>query len=313
MSDIQQTGPKDVFFRLAETIALYAVIVSFGSLVFQLINFYFPDSLAGHFDRFARENLRWPVSVLVVVFPLFAWISWKLQKEVIANPAKRGLRTRKWLMYLTLFLASVVIAVDLITLIFRFLGGELTTRFSLKVLTVLVMAGAVFTYYGWNLRKDILPSKDPRMRFFIWGVVAIVVLALVAGFFVAGSPQSERLRRFDSERVGDLQNLQFQIVEYWQTKRTLPASLDALSDDIIGFVPPVDPQSGELYEYKVTGDLSFELCAVFNTESEGVMQEKSLAIRDPYAVESNWEHKSGRVCFNRTIDPDRFPPRKAVL
>ena len=38
------------------------------------------------------------------------------------------------------------------TLVYYFLGGEVTLRFFLKVLTVAAIAGAVFLHYLWDLR-----------------------------------------------------------------------------------------------------------------------------------------------------------------
>jgi hypothetical protein len=43
---------------------------------------------------------------------------------------------------------------DVTTLIYNLLGGELTTRFILKVFTVAVIAGTGFGYYLRELRAD---------------------------------------------------------------------------------------------------------------------------------------------------------------
>jgi hypothetical protein len=40
-----------------------------------------------------------------------------------------------------------------VSLINTFLGGELTLRFFLKVLTVLFVAGSIGGYYIWDLKK----------------------------------------------------------------------------------------------------------------------------------------------------------------
>ena len=313
---IQKTGPKDVFMNLLTIIGLYVVVVSFGALVFQLINIYFPDPLQGDTGHYARQTLRWPLSVLVIVFPLYIWLVSYGEKDLLKNPLKRELKTRKWLLYFTLFATTIVIVVDLITLIFRFLEGELTVRFLLKVATVLLIAAAVFLYYAWNVRKEIPASRDTRMRFFIRSIIVIVGVSILAGFFVAGSPQSERKRRFDEQRVSDLQTIQYQIITYWQAKEKLPPTIEDLRDELLGFIPPIDPETGNSYEYRIVEDKSFELCAIFNTS---LSNEYTRDIARPYMMIPGqpasfeiWQHDAGHTCFSRTLDPEFFPPLKAV-
>jgi uncharacterized membrane protein YraQ (UPF0718 family) len=60
---------------------------------------------------------------------------------------------RRWLTYLTLFLASTALVCDTITLVYHLLGGEITLRFLLKVLVVAAIAGAIFGYYLSDLRR----------------------------------------------------------------------------------------------------------------------------------------------------------------
>jgi hypothetical protein len=43
---------------------------------------------------------------------------------------------------------------DFMALVYNLLGGELTARFALKVLTVGVIAGTMFWYYLAELRLD---------------------------------------------------------------------------------------------------------------------------------------------------------------
>ena len=313
VGDVQKTGPKDVFMNLLTVIGLYVVVVSFGALVFQLINTYFPDPLEASWGNFARESLRWPLSVLVIVFPLYIWLTSYGEKDLLKNPLKRELQTRKWLLYFTLFAAAIVIVIDLITLIFRFLEGELTVRFLLKVITVLLIAAAVFLYYAWNVRKEIPASRDKRMRLFVRSTIVIVSAAILVGFFVAGSPFAERERRFDKQRVSDLQTIQYQIINYWQAKEKLPLELEDLRNELLGFVPPLDPETAEPYEYRVVDDKSFEFCAVFNTSSkyEGDISTPIAVPGRPDSLEI-WSHQEGRTCFSRTIDTEFFPSQKGL-
>src|SRR3989338_1937406 len=163
--DIQQrpsSGPKDFFMHLLAFTMLYVSAVSLISLWFQYINIKFPDPLQ-YYRSYGFEQLRWPMAVLIVVFPVFLFLARWISKEIAREPARKELRIYKWLVYLTLFVSAVTIVVDLIVLIYNFLGGELTTRFGLKVLIVLVVALGVFGYYLWHLRSDVAATAKKRL------------------------------------------------------------------------------------------------------------------------------------------------------
>src|SRR5206468_12665137 len=57
----------------------------------------------------------------------------------------------------------VALVCDLISLILRFLEGDLTLRFGLKVLVIALIAGGAFGYYLSDLRRDerTSPLPDP--------------------------------------------------------------------------------------------------------------------------------------------------------
>ena len=118
-----KTGPKDVFLHLLSIIALYVAAGSFIALVFQYINVLFPDPLTSGYNYLASaySGIRWSISVLIVVFPVYLWSIWFLNKNYALSPEKRELKSRKWLIYFTLFAAALIIIGDLITLIFNFL------------------------------------------------------------------------------------------------------------------------------------------------------------------------------------------------
>ena len=149
------------------------------------------------------------------------------------------------------------------------------------------------------------------------GLISIaVIVAVVIGFWLVGSPQQERLRRFDERRVQDLQILQSEIINYWMNKNFLPNNLSALKDDIRGFIPPKDPQTRKDYDYNVgnSQNLIFELCAHFTLSNMNGTSEisapKPFYSSDYYADQQNWRHDSGLVCFERKIDPDFYRPKQ---
>lgn len=300
--------PKDVFLHILGIITLYISAGSLIALVFQYINVIFPDPLNPYHYQSVAGSVRWSMAALIIVFPIYSLTSWLLNKDYQASPEKRELKIRKWLVYFTLFLAAVIIITDLVTLVYNFLGGDLTARFLLKVLTVLAVAGTVFGYYLWDLRRA-LSKKELKIA---GTVVSVVVLAsVIAGFFTAGSPLKARLYRFDERRINDLQILQNEIINYWIQKDKLPATLDDLKNNITGFEPPIDPAANSAYEYKIFGKLNFELCADFDLAASEFGAPQPTKPRgyygDPYG--QNWSHDTGKTCFNRTIDPELY--RKA--
>lgn len=313
----QKSSPKDVFMHLLMIAMLYVGTFSFISLWFDYINFLFPDAL-NYYYQGILDGVLWATATLIVVFPVYILLSWLLGKEMVAEPEKRELRVRKWLVYLTLFIAAIAIIVDVVRLVYNFLSGELTLPFFLKIFVVLLVAALVFGYYLWDVRrKSDVPTTLPKTL--AWVVSVIVFGSVVGGFFLVGSPAHQRDVRFDTERVSDLQNIQSQTLQYWQQKNALPTKLSDLSDSISGFVPPKDPD-GATYEYTVKDPLTFELCATFKTESTAQLgpdasgrysKPSSIGFSgEPYS--QNWNHSAGHTCFSRPIDPELYKINKPV-
>jgi hypothetical protein len=150
------------------------------------------------------------------------------------------------------------------------------------------------------------------MKYFIYTVIAIVVITIIAGFFVVGSPKEERLHRSDEQRVSDLSFIQSEITNFWQNKERLPQNLDELTNEIRGVKAPRDPETDVEYEYRIIDEenLIFELCAIFSLSSpESEINPKRIPIRSPEPfLNETWQHGEGHTCFERTIDPDFFKP-----
>ena len=295
---MNQTSPKDVFLHLFSIVALYISAASFLTLAFQIINIGFPDRLDYYGLQSSYGALRWALAALIIIFPAYAAAQWFLERGYRLHPATQMMRTRKWLVYFTLFAAAVIVAGDAVALIYTLLNGDLALRFVLKVIAVLFVAASVFGYYFVDIRRADVTRRSTPLHVFVAAMIGIVALLVVVGFLIVGSPGQERLRRFDERRVQDLQTLQSEIINQWRLKEKLPNSLDALRDTIRGFVPPKDPATDASYEYAIKAPLEFELCATFQTPSASIVTDQQ-----------NWEHGAGRTCFNRVIDKDLYPPQ----
>lgn len=311
--------PKDFFLQIGIIITLYVSAVSLIALLFQVINIAFPDALEFSYYSYSYDpysaGIRSAIASLIIIFPIFLFLSWLSQRDLLKFPEKRSLGIRRWLVYLTLFAAGAAIATDLVVLVNSFLGGEITTRFILKVLVVLVTTGLIFGYYVWDLRRQ-WDMKTSIPMFFRGLAILIVIASLVTGFVIMGSPLTQRDFRLDEQKIYDLQSVQWQIINFWQQKEKLPGQLSELQDPISGFIIPVDAETGQSYEYRPLGANSFELCATFNQKSPKnyYQGDSSIPVDTSYTIEGmsrqqgNWYHDEGRVCFNRTIDPDLYRP-----
>ena len=214
-------------------------------------------------------------------------------------------------LYKGLIVAGVISAISFYPVINNFATqlGMNTLNLYFASLVGLLVAGLIFGYYLDDVRRE-TPTKSAK--YFAWVTSILVLAVIVSAFVVVGSPNSARLIQFDQQKVYDLQNIQSQIVNYWQKKGFLPNSLSDLNDPISSFMVPVDSQTKNNYEYVMKDEvnLSFELCATFNKPS----QKNTMATIYPVGrgIDQNWDHNSGRVCFERTIDKQLYPPLNTV-
>jgi hypothetical protein len=250
---------------------------------------------------------------VIVMFPLFVFLMQLIRRDMQKDPSRKEIWVRRWLLILTLFVAGIAIAADLITLLTTFLNGEeLTTAFLLKVLVILLVAAGVFMHFIADLWG--YWEKFPMRRLYVSiGVGVLAIGTVISGFFIVGTPAQARLARFDAQKVNDLQVIQSSITNYWQAKQKLPVSLEVLNDPLMYSVLPVDPQNGEQYVYRVSGTFAFSLCASFNAVSWSTTYAdgQTVPVAAPVGVkriQDTWQHGSGQVCFERTIDPAFFPP-----
>ena len=320
------------FLCLGVLITLITSVSAFLNLVFETLNKRFPDVLNASYQygysTYQYEGIRVALATLIIFFPVFLIVSYFWKKFVDTKMGLLDEVLRKWLVYIILFLSSVVTIIDLVALVRYFISGEITSRFILKVVTVLIVALLVGTYYLFSFKIN-TPLKN-KLSLALGGVsVFLVVFAICYSFVIMGSPSKQRSLRLDDKRVADLQSMQYQVINYWQQKEKLPENLEVLANPLTGYSLPMPPlfEKGEKYEYKVKSKLTFELCAEFALPMPKGWQEYSggdirpmplgLSVKDSsvsypvpggYGSNESWDHQAGRTCFERTIDKDIYPP-----
>lgn len=145
---------RDAFFYLLLFATLYVTAYQLNSMLFSFINLAYPAPGNPYEADSAERSIRMATASLIVVFPLFLALSMKLVREIRLEPARRLSSVRRWLIWLTMLIASGFIIGDAISLVYNLLNGDLTVRFVLKVLVVAAITGTIFGYFLQTTRRD---------------------------------------------------------------------------------------------------------------------------------------------------------------
>lgn len=293
---------KEAFLFLMFFSALYTALFALGSVLFDLINLKLPDP--GEQTYRWISSLRYGMATVAVSFPIFLFLRRVIGKEAEQNPGQRISPVRRWLTYLTLFIASASLVTDLITLVVRFLSGDLTLRFGLKVSVVGIMAAIVLLHFLRDLRRDEMAptSESGRIgsgRWPIAALIAVVLIVLAAGFWIAGSPTGARLYAQDLDRLRDLENIVRRVQLYYRNQGALPDSLNACDISPETYIDQKqDRITGKAYEYRVTDGTHFELGADFARsyrpgDLNGTTEYPGYGVVNP----GFWQHDAGRATF----------------
>ncbi len=303
-----KTTPKDFFLHLGATVALYVSVITISNLAFALINRILSDTLTGYPDV---GSIAWPVSTLIVLVPILIVLERLIRKEIAGVPEKRMIGIRRSRLYLTIFLTGATMAVDLITLINTYLNGEITTRFICKFGFILIISIIVFTFYICELSGEVDKFRSSQ-KFLAWAGIVMVLITIIGGFVVVGSPAKQRALRLDRMRVNSLSGIQYSAGHYWQEFGKVPDTLSDLTE-YMGYSPK-DPSTNAPYVYEktVSSSNAFKICAVFEASSTEMEESYAKPIVSGGDF-SDWRHGPGLTCFQRTVNPVDFPPAKKVL
>lgn len=311
----RKSSTVDVVINFFSFILLGIVATALGTLYFQIINMRFPDPLAelgGDGAWASTRAIHHAIASLIIAFPLYYAAMRIWFRKFREDEGRAESRLSRWLTYIVLLAAAVTIVGDLIAVLFKLLQGEISARFMLKALTILVIACGIFGFYFLERKKIQYGKAIARsiFQYFGWAVSGIVVLGIVFGFFAAGSPDTARKGAFDHARATHLGELARCIELYAQDLGQLPASLDQLrtSSRYATCADSMhDPETGVPYEYRVmtlsraegpARVADFELCAIFSLAAAGPDQGTAPDDRR-YEIWS--DHDAGRSCDSVTV------------
>jgi Domain of unknown function (DUF5671) len=296
---------RDAFLYLLSFSTLATWSSALGSMLFRFIDRWFPDPVAQSYTWNLRNEVTWQMASIGVAFPIFLIVVRAILREAQKNPERLQSGVRKWLTYIALLLTSGAMICDLIWFLDYFLNGELTSRFVLKALTVMVICGAIFVYYlgslHWDRNTDVRQAKRRTFKFGVASTAAVAA-AFCVGLGVAGTPSEQRQFEADQKRVQHLKTIANSI-HFWheraQTDKTmtpLPARLSDVDGRMLNRSYILDPETQRPYVYRPKSGTTYQLCATFSTATE----------TDQYRLNPFWDHGKGESCFS--LDASQLPP-----
>jgi hypothetical protein len=301
--EVNHNGAKHAFFYLTSFFTLGLTAIAVGALCYQIINFYFPLEYQDYGNQLSQSAIKFGIATIIVAAPVFYFVTRIINRSLSKKDLDHDSGIRRWLTYIVLFIAAATVVGDLVTIIWNFLEGELSIRFFLKALTILIIAGGIFLYYFGDMRNETDASRRKKNN--LWSIIfaAILTIPFVWALFIMESPMVTRAKKIDRETVRSLNYVRMEVDEFYRRNDELPSSIEALEafdpSDIRGLT---SLQTEKNFEYRQNGEKEYALCADFERNN----QDDTENPYDYYNIE--WRHDAGNFCFELTAaEPDIKP------
>jgi len=289
---------KYAFYYLLSFVALVFMALSVGMIGFEIINKLVYDAISG--GSFSSGTLQFAISALIIATPIYYLITNLIAKGLRKQELEKDSGIRRWLTYFIILVSSLIILGVLISTITSFLSGELSTRFILKSLVVIIIAAATFSYYFYDIKREDLVKKDKIVKIFFFTSLALVLAAFVAAWFFVESPKVAREKRLDQAIISNIDSLETTVNSYYEKNKKLPDSLDTLKNDPDFFVNEkalTDPETGKTIIYNKKSATEFEFCATFRLSN----REPDTEQGPYYTVPVGRLHSAGYQCLEGNL------------
>jgi hypothetical protein len=322
--------PREFITYLGYTISYLVVAISFIIFSFSFTNILFPE--IGGYSSLGYQSVFGSLGVFttaVLVFLIMVWVVLRLVQEKKTHPESKP---RLWILQLGMFAGFVVLAITLAVLIRYFFSGEITARFLIKTIIVLIVGIDAVLFFRHESGKTVDTPKWISLGASI-GAMIVMIAGIIATFAYLGTPNISRAIRNDQARINDVQTLQSTITNWYQSHGELPTDLATLKKQDY-YQEPRDPEylKGKVYTYQVIDakKLQYQVCADFALASDNKFvirkdraefangrstapmpvvyydETKSGAVSETN-LENQWDHGAGKHCFDRTIDIKMYP------
>lgn len=281
-------GALDAFLNLLTLITSGWLAWSLGAMVFQLVNKHFGTMLIGT-SYFNEGLLKTGIASALIIGPVYFFVMFVLHRKYKTGELNHKSGVHRWLTYLMLLISALSIIGSLIALISGFLNGDYTANIILKIITIIAIAGCIFGYYFYDLKRDDYSSRS--LVSLITGsiVAAVLIIFVVLGFFNVTNPATARLQKIDFQTISAINNVYSMIVGNYQTSGSLEQVLD-----LAPLLSSSAPDAYKAVTYRLIDKEQFELCGEFLAQA---------AVSDySYSGDIIWgNHKAGKVCHTYNI------------
>jgi Domain of unknown function (DUF5671) len=137
---------RDAFYYLLNFFLLSFWTIALGQLFYTLIDRWVPDRGTPYYGSLI-DDTAWQLATLLITFPAFILVHRLISDQLRRRPDFYESGVRKWLTYIALVIAALVLLSDGIWFLQTFLRGEITFRFVLHSLLLFIIGGGVFSYY----------------------------------------------------------------------------------------------------------------------------------------------------------------------
>jgi len=298
-----KSGAKYAFFYVLSLVALIFTALPIGMIIFQIINKVFPDPIGTYEGVYSSGVLRFAISALIIAAPIFFLTMRYIYNSLYKGTLEKNSRERVWLTYVILFISSVIMIGWLIATLNSFLNGEITSKFILKAIASLAIAGSIFTFYFYDIRREEIQEKEDKVILgYAYGSMAIVIIALIAGFYFNDSPAKVRAMNHDRLVIQNFDQIDNAVNSYFNKNKSVPVNLEELvkadgRDYFVSSDTIKEPETKKFYDYKKLAADSYEICADFKASNKEALN----ADYDKF-LNDRWQHEAGYQCFTKKAE-----------
>lgn len=155
------TSPPSMWFGFLYVIlfkTLYVSAIALAGLLNHAVNEFIPDALTKsgfsyYYWNYGDYFLKGYLASIIVAFPILAIVFLILKRKESIEPRIREFRLRIVLIYITLTITFTIMLSNVISVVYKFLGGEATLRALAHLGVTLLISGSIFLYFILDARS----------------------------------------------------------------------------------------------------------------------------------------------------------------